>query len=198
MSGTYVALTKLPETIQSALSSVGYCRQDIEVTASETYSPLSAGSKGKQSFCVCLDIKSGDRESRIGSWGGPNIGNHSNQVDNDSNNYPIPPNGAVITGSTGYKGTFASITVAPDMLQKFLPITDDSITDADKAWLYILKTNRPSYRKSEANRASIPWPTTDRLEHLKGKGLIKINKAGSIQLTTDGKNAAKKSGYSIY
>ena len=198
MRETYVALTNLPETIQSALSSVGYRSQDIIVNASETYSPQSASGDGRRGFCVCLDIISGKRESRIGSWGGANMFNPSNQVAGDSNRYPIPTNGAVIKGSTGYGGTFAILTVAPNMLQKFLPITDDSITDADKAWLYILKTIKSSYRKSEANRASIPWPATDRLEHLKGKGLIKINKAGSIQLTTDGKNAADKSGYSIY
>jgi len=33
---------------------------------------------------------------------------------------------------------------------------------------------------------------------LQGKGLIKVNRAGSIRITTNGKNTADKGSYRIY
>ena len=193
----YISLTDLPGAIQSALTSYGYRRQDIAVTAAETYSPHVAGGSGQRGFCVCVDVSTGTKEERVGSWGGANIFNARNQVDLDTSEYPIPPNCAVITGSRGDK-TFASVVVHPAMMPALLPSADNTVTDADRAWLYILRTFKSAYRKDGARSAGVPWPNADRLAFLQGKGLIKVNKAGSVRITTDGKNAADKGSYRIY
>jgi len=193
----YVSLDALPGIVRSTLKSFGYSRADIQISASEEYSPRSISGRGRRAFCACIDITTGLVESKVGSWGGANMFNPGNQIDLDPNSYPIPPNCVVVNGSSGDK-TFASVLVHPAMLPALLPGTDDELTDNDKAFLYILRTLKSSYRKESASRAGVPWPSAERLDFLQSKGLVKVNKAGSIRITTDGKNAADRCGKSIY
>lgn len=195
----HVALNELPETIQRTLNSFGYHRQDIQVRPSETYSPRANSGSGRRGFCACINVETGAVESKVGSYGGANMFNQGNQIDLDPNSYPIPQNCVVVSGSTGGgRGTYASMLVHPDMLPALLPETDNELTDNDRVFLYIMRTFKSAYRKESAAQSGVVWPNAERLEFLQSKGLIKVNKAGSIRITTDGKNTADKCGRSIY
>jgi hypothetical protein len=195
----YVALANLPDVVRATLSSFGYHRPDIDVRASETYSPRVGGGKGRRGFCACIDVGAGIVESKVGSWGGSNMFNQGNQIDMDPSTYPIPENCVVVSGTTGGgHGTFARMLVHPSMLPALLPGPDADLTENDKVFLYIMRTLKSAYRKESAARSGVTWPDAERLDFLQSKGLVKVNKAGSIRITTDGKNAADKCGRSIY
>jgi hypothetical protein len=193
----HIALSDLPEIVRSTLSSFGYRASDIELRAATSYSPRVSGGKGRRGFVACINVETRKVESREGSYGGSNMFSPQNQVDLDPNIYPIPPNCVVVSGSTGGR-TFASALAHPAMLPALLPGNDPELTDNDRAFLYILKGFKSSYRKDEAWRAGVQWPDSDRLGTLASKGLIKVNKAGSVRLTTEGKNAANKGPFRIY
>jgi hypothetical protein len=193
----FIALDNLPGIVQSVLASFGYRRADIRVDAASVYSPRVSGGQGRRGFTACINVETRAVESRVGSWGGANMFNPSNQVDLDPGTYPIPPNCVVVSGSTG-QSTFADMLVHPAMLPALLPGPDSSLTDNDRAFLFILNGLKSAYRKESAERAGIQWPDSERLDFLQSKGLIKVNKVGSIRITTDGKNAANKGPFRIY
>ena len=94
----YTQVKDLPESIQSALSSLGYGRKDISLEVAESISPRVGGGDGLRGFCCIVNIENGERKTDVGSWGGSNMFQESavNRVDSDDNNYIIPPNFAVI------------------------------------------------------------------------------------------------------
>ena len=193
----YISLDQLPGIVRSTLQSFGYRRPDVEVVAASTYSPRVSSGKGRRGFCACVNVETRSVESKVGSYGGSNMFNPRNQVDLDPNSYPIPLNCAVITGSSGDK-VFAKVAVHPEMLPSLLPGPDNSLSDNDRAFLYILRTRKSAYRKESADQSGVQWPDTSHLDFLQSKGLVKVNKVGSIRITTEGKNAANKGSYRIY
>src|SRR5258708_7518672 len=116
----YVSLKDLPDTIVSALSSVGYHSKDINVEAQETVSMFDSGGAGRRGFVVLVDIATGRCERHLGSWGGSNMFNPRNAVDLDTQERAIIPGMAVIKGSEGER-TYATLYLHPDNLVKMLP-----------------------------------------------------------------------------
>lgn len=183
----YSKVKDLPETIQSALSSLGYTRADIELEVKESVSPFIGGGDGYRGFCCILDIVTGERDVKLGSYGGSNAFNPGNQVDCDTAYYKIPANTAVIKGSSGGgKSVFATITFSPGNIIKALGAKPD-VSPRDKWILSVIKRYTSAGRKEEFRRNN-DIPTLADLKRLEGLGFLKVNKAGAAQITTEGKN----------
>ena len=125
--------------------------------------------------------------------GGANIFNPSNPVDLDSTARELPEGFAVIKGHTGNK-TFAYVLVHPNNLQKLLPARAD-VTEQEQHALGCFGL-KPAYRQQEFNRYRDRLGVFNKdnpiIQALQAKGLIKINSNGSLQITTQGKNARKE------
>ncbi len=187
--GTYVQVSDLPQAIQAALSAVGYARKDISLEARESISPSVAGGQGSRGFFVTCNLATGARSAvSYGSWGGANMFNKDNQADMDHEAHVIPFNGAVIKGSSG-NTVFATVYVNPDNLAKMLPAKTDVSADEARA-LGVMLGYKASYRKDEYERLGLSFEALK--PGLIAKGLIKVNAAGSATITTEGKNAAKR------
>jgi len=177
---------ELPDCLQSALKSVGYAKADIQVIVREKESIGSPGGDGYRSFAVIVNMSTGERQTHWGSWGGPCIFAPNNRVDNDFNEYTIPPNGAVITGYTGGASgvTRASVTLSPanvlPMLQEVNHLTEEELNV-----LGIIRSYTSAYRKQLLTGKGAV------IDRLVDGGYISRNKAGSISLTTKGKSAGE-------
>jgi len=184
-----VEVKQLPLALRSALAAVSYHKADVKVMAADSVSLQDFGSEGCRSFVCLVNLDTGERETRFGSWGGPGIGSAGNAVDLDSRQHRIPPNGAVISGAEGgNQPVYATVKVHPSNLAKLLPPSAD-VTEKEKSILRVLQGYKAGeYRKAELARLDC---ASEDLEGLLSKGLIKRNSAGATQITTAGKNAAR-------
>lgn len=186
----------LPECIQSALKSVGYGRADIRIDAAEKTDPGAASGSGQKAFCIIINMATGEVKEMFGSWGGQNLFNADNQVDNDRSLYDIPSGYAVIKGSIGGQ-VYAYMTVHPDNIVKYLPVHDVELDARDKWILYTFDGLTSAGRRNEWERCN-DKPSEDDLNRLAAKGYLKRNKNGATQITTEGKNAlGRKAGVSV-
>jgi len=188
MSTTHVAVKALPPSLRSALESVGYGRADIGVSPAERYTMANGGDAGCRAFTMCVDLATGRREIAWGSWGGANMFNPSNHVDLDTTPRAIPEGCAIISGQEGGgRPVWASIRVNPSSLAPLLPAVA-SVSDKERA---ILRTVRGykggDYRRTELARIGA---TDADMRALADRGLLKINRAGAVSITTEGRNAA--------
>lgn len=168
---TAVLIKTLPTSVQEALRGIGYWYRDINVVPAEKVSPSSVSGQGSRSFFTVLSLDGSVTPSTsFGSWGGSNPF-EAKQADLDTTEYHIPLGGAVIKGNKGDK-VFASLYVNPLNVAPLLPI-------------------KPAYRKEWYERSIGTTPSQEEFLALQAKGLIKINKAGSVSITTDGKNACE-------
>ena len=196
---TYIQTKELPYEITSVLSRLGYNKKDIDVEAHEKVSPASSSSDGCRSFMAIINLSTGEYTEKWGSYGGANIFNRDNQVDNDTSSYTIPENFCVIKGSSGgNRPVLARLIVRSDMIAKFLP----QKAELNPRLQYILDvyaTYNSSGREREFNDYGHIPPSKEELNELVRLGLIKINKAGSVSVTTEGKNMRKaKNGWVTY
>jgi len=185
----YSKVKDLPETIQSALISLGYNRSDIKIEAAESVSPSVGGGDGLRGFCCMVNIVTGETKTMIGSWGGSNAFTQSaiNPVDSDYTNYKIPDNIAVIKGNEGGSHpVYATITVSTANIIKALPGVVE-LSPRDKWILYGYKGLTSAGRKNEYSRNN-DVPSAADLKRLVDMGLLKQNAAGHCQITTAGKN----------
>lgn len=188
----YTQVKDLPESIQSALSSIGYGRKDISLEVAESISPSVGGGDGLRGFCIIVNIETGERKTEVGSWGGSNMfaESASNRVDSDHNNYLIPVNVAVIKGSYGRdRPVYATITISSSNMIKALPEKVE-LSDRERWIMYGYKSLTSQGRKNDYSRNN-DIPTAADLNSLVERGLLKRNSAGHCQITTDGKNCLK-------
>lgn len=185
----YTQVKDLPETIQSALSSIGYGRKDIKLEVAESISPIVGGGDGLRGFCCIVNIKTGEKKTEVGSWGGNNCfaESASNRVDSDHNDYPIPANFAVIKGSMGGdRPVYATITISSSNMIKALP--EKVELDARDQWiLYTMKALTSAGRKDEWARNN-DKPSEADLVRFVANGWIKRRSDGACMITTEGKN----------
>lgn len=193
-SRLYVDVVALPATLQRALASVGYGRKNISVEASETYSPLVAGGDGYRGFCVAVNLATGETRGSRGSWGGANAFSPGNAVDLDSGEHPLAPGFAVINGHEGgSRPVWAGLTVHPGDLAPLLPAGAPELSEDEKRALGIIAGFKGGYRADEFRRYGLEYdPAGTLLRGLERKGLVKINRAGGVQVTTAGRNAAPR------
>lgn len=195
----YIQTKELPYEITSVLSRLGYNRKDIDVTFQEKVSPASSSSDGCRSFMAIINLSTGEYTEKWGSFGGANIFNRDNQVDNDTSSYTIPENFCVIKGSSGgNRPVSAYLIIRPDMSAKFLP-SKEELNPRLQYILDVFATYNSSGREREFNDYGHIPPSKEELNCLVSRGLIKINKAGSVSVTTEGKNMRKaKNGWVTY
>ena len=192
----FVTIKELPEVIRNAVKTV-YGGKDIEVRVGDTVTLLGGGGQGSRSFAYVLNLATGHITSHIGSWGGANMFNPANRVDNDSREFPIPDNHIVIKGTMGYR-KHAYIVAGTATITPLLPKADDTVTDTHKRILYAYRALKSFARRENMLREKSDYDKTttgltpDELDKeidlLVTKGLLKRNKAGSTQITTAGKN----------
>lgn len=189
----HVKTRELPQTLQSALESVGYGRADIAVSAAETYSPCAGSGDGLRSFVIAVNLATGAMERRDGSWGGSNMFTR-NAVDSDTKSYPLPEGFAAINGHIGGgKPVYATITVNPANLAKMLPSGNETTLDEREVKaLQVVKGYKAGYRREyfEKEKLGRYDATNPLISGLAAKGMLKITGAG-ISITTEGRNAAE-------
>jgi len=187
-----VDVKELPAALQRALASVGYGRKSIDVMPAETASLSGAGGDGYQAFATVVNLETGEYRTEWGSWGGANMFNPRNAVDNDRKDYPIPENGAVITGHKGGgRPVYATIRVNPAALAPLLPAKAE-LSERQRVILGTVRgTKGGAYRLEALKEYGV---TTEELDTLISGGFMKRNKAGAISMTTAGENEAMTGG----
>jgi hypothetical protein len=187
-----VDVKELPPVLQRALASVGYGRKNIDVKPAERASMGGLSGDGYQAFAMIVNLETGEYVTEWGSWGGPNMFNPQNAVDNDRKDYPIPVNGAVITGlQGGGRPVYATIRVNPAALAPLLPAKAE-LSERQRVILGIVRgTKGGAYRIEALKEYGV---TTAEIDTLVAGGFMKRNKAGAISMTTAGENEAMTGG----
>lgn len=183
----HTKIENLPMSVRNALSNLGYARADIGVSAHETFSLRCASGQGQRAFVCIVNIETGERVVKIGSWGGANMFNPQNAVDLDDEERPILPNMVVIRGSQGER-VHASIEVAAATLAPMLPAAS-GIDERDARILACYRSLKSGNYRTEA-LARLKCTEED-LVRLAALGLLKRARNGATQITTDGKNACE-------
>lgn len=190
----YVDVKSLPETIQAALRNAGVNRPMVSIKPRETDCVATgAYGDGYQGFTILLDIDSGETSDTFrGSWGGNNPF-VANQVDLDDRQRPVPPNACIIHGQRGGgRPASASLVIHPSRAAKLLPAaSSDELSPRLKTLLAVYKSYNTRGRAEWFERHG--RGTDAEISELAAKGLIKVNKAGAVTVTADGRNAAPKS-----
>lgn len=187
----FVKIKEFPQSIQLALKGLNYNRADIKVEAATEVSPFIGGGKGMRGFYLILNLETGEKKLMQGSWGGSNMFNPDNQVDNDHGKYKIPPGVIVIQGTQGYRGTMASLYIHPDNVVKFLPEKKAELDPRDRWILYTFDGLTSAGRRKEWERNN-DWPGEDDLNRLASEGFLKRSKNGATRITTEGKNVLER------
>jgi hypothetical protein len=187
---TYADVADLPDAIRNALKAVGYGRSNIRVVQASTVQLGDTGpGGGKRAFTVLVNLTTGERVVRRGSWGGANMFDRANAVDNDRGEYVLPANGVAICGSEGYGPVYATLHVsgASVLMPAQLAVTSTPTPKVELDALYAhgcIKGGQ--YRRDELRRRNVPAGVVDDLVE---RGLLSRNKAGATAITTAGRNA---------
>lgn len=184
----YVEVKQLGSALRAALDSVNYGATDVSVEPAESIEPHVSGGSGQRGFVIVVNVETGEFHGLRGSWGGSNIGNPTNPVDLSSDKIDIPPNGAVIKGTTGHPRTFAWVFAHPEAFGKYLPSgVEEGLTEVEQQALYCFGAIKGGeYRRDEMRRRGV---TVEVVDVLVARGYLKRNRSGATQITTKGKNA---------
>jgi hypothetical protein len=188
--GQYVSVKTLAPTLRDALASVRYGAQDIRVIPAHAIEARAGGaSAGSRGFVQVVNLDTGASHVEHGDWGGAGLGRRLADWTEDA--IPIPANGAVVKGTTGYPRTFAQVYVHPDSLGRFLPEATEQLSEAAQQVLYCFGSIKGGqYRRDELRRrVGSPAISDPIVDSLVERGYLKRNKAGAVQITTRGKNA---------
>lgn len=182
--GTHVNVKDLPPALQSALKKMGYRRRDVEVVGAAKVDMGYAGMKGRRGLSASVNLRTGQMSQAAGgSWGGPNPF-QTKPMDDLEATVNVHPDGAIIKGSEGYKGTWFTIYVHPDSLIKMLPGKAD-ISERETHILAMMNF-KSGYKKELFQKNKV---TREEIDKLAREGYVKVNKAGATSLTAKGKNA---------
>jgi hypothetical protein len=186
----YVETKTLSPRIRAALDAVGYGSRDIQVVAAQSFTPYSeATRKGARGFTTVINLDTGEREHRQGSWGGSNMFVRTMVDDTRSDEqYPMPERAIVIKGQTGYPRTFATIYCHPNTTGHLLPSgSEETLTDEEQQGLYCFAAIKGgAYRRDELRYRKVSQAAIDGLIE---RGYLKQSRNGATQITTKGKNA---------
>lgn len=182
----HIPTKTLPDSLKSALAAVGYGAADISVRVAETYSAQAPANDGQRGFTMAVNLATGERDERRGSWGGSNAFT-VNAVDSDDTARPLPPGFAVVQGTTGYPRTFATLIIHPSNAAPLLPAKAE-LTDRQRAILDQFASLTSAGRKNEWERYPASKPSDSEIAELVAAGMLKQNKAGALSITTEGKN----------
>jgi len=188
----HVETKTLPPTLRRALKSLGYHRKDIGIKTGTTWTPFcTGGGDGYRDFVAAVNLETGDYKRYNGSWGGANMFNPHNAVDLDQEPKPLPVGSVIVNGSEGGgRPVYATLTVHPENVAKLLPISEE-VTEQERTALAVIGGIKGGYRQNEWCYKRLPGSygaDNPLIRGLADRGFLKINRAGSISITTKGKN----------
>lgn len=182
----YARVKDLPPTVQGVLRSVHYAKADIRVEVEESVSAPHAYGKGHRGQIVMLELSTGRTQASVGSWGGDNPF-ESRPVDTGGES-PLPPGYAALTSSlTGHW----TLHLNPQNVAALLPSAGGEVTAREGYLLGVFRLNTVG-RKYEWERHRGHGPTEGEIASLASRGFLKVNRAGAVSLTTEGKNVSEK------
>lgn len=180
----YVDASELVPTLKQALKKAGFRGKTVRVIPANSAEIRSSAGKGRRGIAMAVNVSTGKTSDiAYGSWGGQNPF-EKKPLDWDEKPVKIPPNGAIIAGSEGYKGTWVTIYIHPDMVVALLP--GDSDVTKRESYILHLANYKSDYRKQVYMRNKV---TQQEIESLAKRGYLKINKRGAVSITAKGKNA---------
>lgn len=184
----YVKVALLPQLIQNQLKARGFNKHDICMEAKDNYTLNNSSGDGMRAYTDIIDLSGNQSvQTNTGSWGGANIFSPNNKVDLGNESYKITELLVVIKGHEGYK-PYATLYVHPTFAQAYNTGTQE-VTSEEKEVLEIFAKYKASYRKEYLDRKK--FNTSAVIEGLISKKMIKRNIAGSLSLTTEGRNAVR-------
>jgi hypothetical protein len=181
----YIGRNDLPATVRHALTAIGFNRNEIAVTASESFSMGGGGGVGSRALIAVINLQTGEYNVTRGSWGGSNMFQKT-PADDDRASRPLPEGFAVFLGSEG-NGTYGSLRIHPKNLAPLLPATPE-VTERERK---ILKacSYKSGYRREACERLGVVYAKDDpAIASLIARGFISANGTG-MRLTTSGMNA---------
>jgi len=186
----YIPTKTLPDSLRDALASVGYGRTDIEINVADHFSAPSAFGDGCRASAMVVELATGRREETQGSWGGANPF-EAKPID-QGGSCALPPGFAALT-SSGFKNLWR-LYIHPQNAAPLLPARSE-LSPRD-AWILGCFAGLTSAgRKDEFVRhGRHGGPTPDEISSLVARGLLKSNRAGACQITTEGRNSAGEAG----
>ena len=195
MGAIHVSVDELPIGVKKALKQIKFNRRDIGLEKGTSYSPSMASSYGDgyRGYLLIVDIHRGIKDRMTGSWGGANMFNLTNPIDNDNSKAPIPNNCVVIYGNEGARLS-ATIVAPPDMIEEFEDEEGDyGLTDKERKALDVVGGIKSGARRDEFYQEGLGLygPDNPIIESLREKGLVKVTRSG-IMITTQGKNARRR------
>lgn len=183
MSTFCIQTKELPFCVRLCLRQIEYNRPFINIRAAADVCVQDRGATGQRAYAFIINLETEQSELIQGSWGGPNIFNPKNQVDNDSKRYTIPLNGAVILGSAGSHHVATLYMHQDNISSKYLPPAID-LSDDEKTVIRTVASLKSEYRKAILSK--IASSVTDGLVE---RGLLLRNKRDALKLSTAGRNA---------
>lgn len=185
----YASVSDLPQVVRDALRFVGYGRTDIAVEVKTSVQLSGSAGKGRRSFAAIVNLSSKRYEVVTGSWGGQNMFDRTNAVDNDDRTYPLPSNGLAIVGAQGGgQPVWAHIYAPAALTARILPAKGPDVTPTEARILGCFKSLKSGpYRQDALKRHGCTEAT---LDSLAARGLLKRSRNGATQITTAGKNVA--------
>lgn len=195
----------LPLACQAALRRAGYKRDAIAVGVARPGERVTGGPSGdgRRSFAVVFDCATGAVYQTLrGSFGGSNPWQTASEraCDDDRAAKPLTDYGAtagLIRGSDGYGGVYAQIALPLSAFETLAPPPGSKVqlnSEDEARALRVVATIRGGARKDEWHRERLPGEysgTHPLIRALAERDLVKVNRAGSVTVTTAGRNAAR-------
>ena len=180
----HIAVKDLPDSLQRALDAAGFHKTDVEIEARQSVDPRGGGGNGVRGGLMAVNMATGEISRVVwGAWGGSNMF-AENAID-DGPSQEIGANGAIIRiWQGGGRPTMATVYVRPETLTPMLPAAP-TLTDRARAILAVYKSIRGGHRAEY-----LPGVAPAEIDDLVSGGFLKRNKAGSIRISTAGKNSA--------
>lgn len=189
-----VLVRELPDSLQRALRAVEYNKRDVEVRIQDEVSLVCSGSEGRRAFAVIVNLATGENEILWGSWGGANMFNPENRVDVDDRMARLGTNAAVVKGSTGYHGNWATIYIGQANVLPMLP-SGEQLPLKQRQILYCHSGIKAGpYRVEELRSIGA---TSAEVDALVASAHLKRSSSGATQITALGKNAIGGKGYGM-
>ena len=185
-----VPVNVLPEKIQQILKDGGYHRRDISVYRCDATCPSPSSGHGERSTVTTYNEESGKTQAFQGSFGGSNM--FTRTIDDVRKEVSLNDGDWLITVTSAYPQNYASLKCNDATAAKLnIPKSEAALEGKEGAALNLIAHTTSSYRKESWRREIGGNYGADHpiIVSLEQKGLIKINKAGSISVTTLGKIA---------
>ena len=192
-AGRVLAISDFPDMLKKGLKSIGYNGKDIQVITASSASLSGYAFEGNRKYAASIDMSTGRVDMENGAWGGPTPFNPTkvDALSVKNIKLPVPPNKAVVIGESGGRGNYARMYVNPKSMNLLIDDGEDhDLSEDERKALEIIASIKGGYRQREFERERIGDYSASNplIQSLEGKDLVKINRKGSIQVTTKGKD----------